>query len=374
VLSIVVSLISRMIFDFGFHYSKCMHVGGKVSDVPIMLVCEEAHNYVPRTGGAQYDSSRKSIERIAKEGRKYGVTLMVVSQRPSEVSETIFSQCSNFISLRLTNSVDQGYIRSLLPDLTAAVGDLLPNLGQGEFLTVGDAPPTEAQARAASFSSNPRSSAIRSPLNSPSLSVSPCMARTKNWRKSLRSSHHASNFTPWGGCTRARGRTVRVVSCPRKVGVSEGHRLAGTDRPVERGKICCRGRRQISVPIGGRADVEQLVDAAEKGGFRIGFRQSGKRCLCSFCGHRITAMACQGETPEGCVTQFGIQSRRWLGCHAGRSTLPKTDCGGKSSKPGAERAARQGQGRGATGSHGKSSMALEKAPFFAWRGAFGPVF
>lgn len=140
VLSIVVSLISRMIFDFGFHYSKCMHVGGKVSDVPIMLVCEEAHNYVPRTGGAQYDSSRKSIERIAKEGRKYGVTLMVVSQRPSEVSETIFSQCSNFISLRLTNSVDQGYIRSLLPDLTAAVGDLLPNLGQGEFLIVGDAP------------------------------------------------------------------------------------------------------------------------------------------------------------------------------------------------------------------------------------------
>lgn len=140
VLSIVVSLISRMIFDFGFHYSKCMHVGGKVSDVPIMLVCEEAHNYVPRNGGAQYDSSRKSIERIAKEGRKYGVTLMVVSQRPSEVSETIFSQCSNFISLRLTNSVDQGYIRSLLPDLTAAVGDLLPNLGQGEFLAVGDAP------------------------------------------------------------------------------------------------------------------------------------------------------------------------------------------------------------------------------------------
>lgn len=140
VLSIVVSLISRMIFDFGFHYSKNRHVDGQVSDVPIMLVCEEAHNYVPRSGGAQYNSSRKSIERIAKEGRKYGVTLMVVSQRPSEVSETIFSQCSNFISLRLTNAVDQSYIKSLLPDLSAGVGDLLPNLGQGEFLTVGDAP------------------------------------------------------------------------------------------------------------------------------------------------------------------------------------------------------------------------------------------
>lgn len=140
VLSIVVSLISRMIFDFGFHYSKGRHADGGVSDVPIMLVCEEAHNYVPRSGGARYDASRKSIERIAKEGRKYGITLMVVSQRPSEVSETIFSQCSNFISLRLTNAVDQNYIKALLPDLSAGIGDLLPNLGQGEFLTVGDAP------------------------------------------------------------------------------------------------------------------------------------------------------------------------------------------------------------------------------------------
>lgn len=160
VLSIVVSLISRMIFDFGFHYSKCMHIGGKVSDVPIMLVCEEAHNYVPRTGGAEYNSSRKSIERIAKEGRKYGVTLMVVSQRPSEVSETIFSQCSNFISLRLTNSVDQGYIRSLLPDLTAAVGDLLPNLGQGEFLTVGDAPLMPTVGRFSMPSPEPHSRSV----------------------------------------------------------------------------------------------------------------------------------------------------------------------------------------------------------------------
>lgn len=139
VLSIVVSLISRMIFDFGFHYSKLRHKDQLVSDVPIMIVCEEAHNYVPRSGGAQYNASRKSIERIAKEGRKYGVTLMVVSQRPSEVSETIFSQCSNFVALRLTNVIDQGYIKSLLPDLSAGIGDLLPNLGQGEFLAVGDA-------------------------------------------------------------------------------------------------------------------------------------------------------------------------------------------------------------------------------------------
>jgi hypothetical protein len=128
------------------------------------------------------------------------------------------------------------------------------------------------------------------------------------------------------------------------------------------------------VPIGGGTHVQQLVDAAKKGGFWIGFRQSGKRCLCSGCGNRIAAMACQGETSKGCVTQFGIQDRRWLGGHAGRGTLPKADSGGKPSKPGAERAARQGRVRGATGSHGKSSWALEKVPFFAQQGSFGPVF
>jgi DNA helicase HerA-like ATPase len=161
VLSIVVSLISRMIFDFGFHYSKNRHVGGKVSDVPIMVVCEEAHNYVPRSGGARYDSSRKSIERIAKEGRKYGVTLMVVSQRPSEVAETIFSQCSNFIALRLTNAVDQSYVKSLLPDLSAGVGDLLPNLGEGEFLTVGDAPLMPTVGRFALPEPEPQSRSVK---------------------------------------------------------------------------------------------------------------------------------------------------------------------------------------------------------------------
>lgn len=139
VLNIVVSLVSRMIFDFGFHYSKLRHSVDGINDVPIMIVCEEAHNYIPRSGGTEYKTCRKSIERIAKEGRKYGVTLMVVSQRPSEVSETIFSQCSNFIALRLTNAADQAYVKALLPDLSLGVGDLLPNLLQGEFLAVGDA-------------------------------------------------------------------------------------------------------------------------------------------------------------------------------------------------------------------------------------------
>jgi len=139
VLSITVSLISRLVFDFAFHYSKLRHSLDEQNDIPFMIVCEEAHNYIPRLGGAEYNSSKKSIERIAKEGRKYGLSLMVVSQRPSEVSETIFSQCNNFVSLRLTNVNDQNYVKGLMPDNSNAIAEILPNLGQGECLIVGDA-------------------------------------------------------------------------------------------------------------------------------------------------------------------------------------------------------------------------------------------
>lgn len=139
VLSVTVSLISRLIFDFCFHYSKLQHAIGKLNDIPVMLVCEEAHNYVPRDGHASYRASRKSIERIAKEGRKYGLSLMVVSQRPSEVSETIFAQCNNFISLRLTNDADQSYVRRLFPDNANGITEILPNLAPGECVVVGDA-------------------------------------------------------------------------------------------------------------------------------------------------------------------------------------------------------------------------------------------
>lgn len=138
VLSITVSLISRLIFDFCFHYSKIKHDKNELNDIPVMLVCEEAHNYVPRNDSAMYKASRKSIERIAKEGRKYGLNLMVVSQRPSEVSETIFAQCNNFISLRLSNYNDQNYIKNLLPDNSNAITDILPNLAPGEAIIVGD--------------------------------------------------------------------------------------------------------------------------------------------------------------------------------------------------------------------------------------------
>lgn len=142
VLSITVSLISRMIFEYGYYYKRLRcrkDPNEKINnDVPILLVYEEAHKYVPKSELTKYRSSQKSIERIAKEGRKYGVTLLLASQRPSEISETIFSQCNNFIAMRLTNPNDQGYVKKLLPDTLGNLMDKIASLSAGEALMIGE--------------------------------------------------------------------------------------------------------------------------------------------------------------------------------------------------------------------------------------------
>lgn len=139
VLSITVSLISRIMFEYGYYYKQFNNSKKLACDVPILLVYEEAHKYVPKSSLTKYRASRQSIERIAKEGRKYGVTLLLASQRPSEISETIFSQCSNFITMRLTNPIDQSYVRQLLPDSMGGIVDKLPSLATGEALLMGEA-------------------------------------------------------------------------------------------------------------------------------------------------------------------------------------------------------------------------------------------
>lgn len=142
VLSITVSLISRLVFEYGYIYKRlrcARDPNEKINnDVPILLVYEEAHKYVPNNELSKYRSSKMSIERIAKEGRKYGVTLLLASQRPSEISETIFSQCNNFIAMRLTNPVDQGYVKKLLPDSLGSLIDKMTSFRQGEALLVGE--------------------------------------------------------------------------------------------------------------------------------------------------------------------------------------------------------------------------------------------
>lgn len=142
VLSITVSLISRLVFEYGYIYKRmrcAKDPNQKINnDAPILLVYEEAHKYIPNSNLSKYRSSKASIERIAKEGRKYGVTLLLASQRPSEISETIFSQCSNFIAMRLTNPADQGYVKKLLPDSLGSLIDKMTSFRQGEALLVGE--------------------------------------------------------------------------------------------------------------------------------------------------------------------------------------------------------------------------------------------
>jgi uncharacterized protein len=130
----VAAQIGRLAFEFNYWNPQ-------YREFPILLVCEEAHVYIPRAAEGQFAGSRKSMERIAKEGRKYGVGLVIVSQRPHEVSETVLAQCGTFICLRITNPDDQGYIGNLVPESEGDLVSVLAGLGRGEALVLGEAVP-----------------------------------------------------------------------------------------------------------------------------------------------------------------------------------------------------------------------------------------
>ncbi len=134
ILPLMVSLIARLIFTVSqWTPLESRH--------PIALFCDEAHLYIPERASSESadEISVGIFERIAKEGRKYGVGLVVISQRPSEVNRTVLSQCNNVIAMRLTNGDDQSVIKRLLPDSLGGFSDLLPVLDIGEALVVGDA-------------------------------------------------------------------------------------------------------------------------------------------------------------------------------------------------------------------------------------------
>jgi uncharacterized protein len=153
---------------------------------PIALLCDEAHLYIPqRTLADAADAVSIDIfERIAKEGRKYGVSLVVISQRPSEVNKTMLSQCSNFVSMRLTNAEDQNVVKRLLPDSLGGFGDILPTLDTGEALIVGDASLLPSRVRIDEPVNRPNSGTVdfwdewQKPINGTRISTS-----VINWRK-----------------------------------------------------------------------------------------------------------------------------------------------------------------------------------------------
>lgn len=132
VLSVIVGVLCRLAFEYKYWDLD-------PNNVPLTIALEEAHNYLPNIDSSRHAICLERVERVAKEGRKYGMSLIIISQRPSELSETVLSQCANFIAMRLTNPNDQNYVRKLLPDFLASSVDMLPYLRTGEAVFAGEA-------------------------------------------------------------------------------------------------------------------------------------------------------------------------------------------------------------------------------------------
>jgi hypothetical protein len=145
----VVSLLSRMIFDFAVW-------AGPQAEVPILLVCEEAHRYIPNNPDGGFQPTLKALSRIAKEGRKYGISLGLVTQRPSELSETILSQCGTLFALRMSNDRDQAFVQRALPDGARGLFAALPALSNREAVVVGEATAVPMRMRFAELAAEKR--------------------------------------------------------------------------------------------------------------------------------------------------------------------------------------------------------------------------
>ena len=154
ILPLIVSLIARVIFSV-------QQWASTENRHPIAIFCDEAHLYIPaNTEKSIDDASLVTFERISKEGRKYGIGLVVISQRPSEVNRTVLSQSNNFIAMRLTNVDDQSVVKKLLPDSLGDYAEMLPILDIGEALVVGDASLLPSRIRVSPPNLKPRSATI----------------------------------------------------------------------------------------------------------------------------------------------------------------------------------------------------------------------
>ena len=163
IINVVVSVLARMAFDFGVW---------SAGQIPVTFVCEVAHRYVPIDKTLGFEPTKRAISRIAKEGRKYGVSLCIVTQRPAELDPTILSQCNTIFSMRLTNERDQEILRAGISDAAASLLEFMPTMGTGEAITFGEgvALPTRIKFDMLPANSWPKSNTA---------------SFTKNWAKDL---------------------------------------------------------------------------------------------------------------------------------------------------------------------------------------------
>jgi DNA helicase HerA-like ATPase len=150
IVNVVVSVLCRMTFDFAL-WSE--------GQVPVTLVCEEAHRYVPVNSALGFEPCKRAIAKIAKEGRKYGASLCIVTQRPAEIDPTILSQCNTVFALRMSNERDQAIVASAVADTGSGLLEFLPSLGEREAIAFGDGLPLPVRIR---FDELPKSALPRS--------------------------------------------------------------------------------------------------------------------------------------------------------------------------------------------------------------------
>lgn len=152
IMSSISGALLKIIYD-GLFWGVNTKVGGKSQ--PLLIVLEEAHSYLK---AGEHSISSRTVQMIAKEGRKYGVGLLLVTQRPSELDETVLSQCGTMIALRMNNSKDRGHIRSAVQDELQSMVDLLPSLRTGEALISGEAVKIPSRVKFFKIANAPKSS------------------------------------------------------------------------------------------------------------------------------------------------------------------------------------------------------------------------
>lgn len=182
VLPVVVAVLARILYEIHFWTEP-------TARTPVTLVCDEAHLYLPnQVSDPAEQRALEAFERIAKEGRKYGISLFVVSQRPSDLSRTVLSQCNNFMVLRLTNDQDQAVIRRLMPDNLASLTGALPLLDVGEGLLIGDAMVLPTRIKLDQPKVKPRSATLNfwSEWNTRAVNASDLTAAVESMRRQSR--------------------------------------------------------------------------------------------------------------------------------------------------------------------------------------------
>ena len=189
VIDSVVSVLCRMAFDFGLWSDGA---------APVLLVCEEAHRYVPADSKLGFGPTRRALSRIAKEGRKYGVYLGLVTQRPSEIDPTIISQCNTLFVMRLSNDRDQAYVRAATADATANILSFIPSLGAREVIAFGSgvAVPSRIQFNELPAAMRPNSEATGSTRSDAGASMDRDVICSviERWRSATLSHRNAGEF------------------------------------------------------------------------------------------------------------------------------------------------------------------------------------